>query len=595
MTKRPMRRTIDFRYNIRYYASLLARYRWLFIFVLAIILVLEAGYVANNFLYKIIVDDGTLFTAGEISREAFAHTLVWVLVLFLGLLVSRAVLKFLHIHLINQLDGRLIVDLKRRLFGHIVGLSHNFHTTHKTGSLISRLVRGGSAIERMTDVLLFNFAPLLFKLAVVAISLIYFSPAAAIVSVLTILVFIGASVWILRVQESSKVRANDAEDHEKALISDMFTNIDSIKYFGKKRSVLQRFKHIVHTTRGAMVRHWDYYRTMDAVQSMIIDLGLFFIILFPLLEFLDGDMTIGTLVFIYTSFGSLMGPLFSFMHGIRNFYQSMADFEVLFQYTRIENEVEELPGSRAYRIKKGRIEFRNVTFRYGRRKIFDRFSLTIPENKKVAFVGHSGSGKTTLVKLLYRLYDIDEGHILIDGKDIRNFKKEALRNEMSIVPQECALFDDTIYNNIAFSRPQATKKQITRAAKFAQLDKIIRDMPEGEQTIVGERGVRLSGGEKQRVSIARAILADKKVLVLDEATSALDSQTEHEIQKDLERLMQGRTAIIIAHRLSTIMKADTIVVLEKGSIAQMGTHAELIQQDGPYRHLWNLQKGGYIR
>jgi ATP-binding cassette subfamily B protein len=198
------------------------------------------------------------------------------------------------------------------------------------------------------------------------------------------------------------------------------------------------------------------------------------------------------------------------------------------------------------------------------------------------------------VKLLYRLYDVDRGNILIDGKNIRKFKQESLRSELSIVPQECILFDDTIYNNIKFSNPNASDKQIRKAMKFAQLDKLIESFPKKEKTIVGERGVRLSGGEKQRVSIARALLADKDILILDEATSALDSKTEHEIQKDLEKLMKGKTSIIIAHRLSTIMKADKIVVMDNGKIVQFGKHKDLIKKKGLYKELWDLQKGGFI-
>jgi len=246
-------------------------------------------------------------------------------------------------------------------------------------------------------------------------------------------------------------------------------------------------------------------------------------------------------------------------------------------------------------IKEGEVEFKDLTFYYGKRKIFEDFNLKVNKNKKIAFVGHSGSGKTTLIKLLYRMYDINSGTIKIDGNDIRDVKQESLRSEMSIVPQECVLFDDTIYNNVAFSNPKATRSEVMGAIKFAQLDKIIKTFTNKEDTIVGERGVKLSGGEKQRVSIARAILADKKILVLDEATSSLDSQTEHEIQGDLEKLMKGRTSIIIAHRLSTIMKADEIIVMKNGKIVQKGTHEELINQSGEYNHLWNLQKGGYIK
>jgi ATP-binding cassette subfamily B protein len=287
--------------------------------------------------------------------------------------------------------------------------------------------------------------------------------------------------------------------------------------------------------------------------------------------------------------------MYGFSHGIRGFYRSMADFQDLFEYGKIQNEIKDIPNAPELTIEKGTIEFKDIAFSYNKKPIFKDFSLEIKPNEKVALVGHSGSGKSTLVKLLYRLYDLEKGRILIDGNDIKTVKQESLRSELAIVPQEAVLFDDTIYNNILFSNPQATRKEVFQAIKFAQLDTLIETFPLKENTVVGQRGVKLSGGEKQRVSIARALLANKRVLVLDEATSALDSQTEHDIQADLKKLLEGRTAIIIAHRLSTIMHADKIVVLDKGKIVQMGSHRQLITKPGRYRQLWNLQKGGYIK
>ena len=223
------------------------------------------------------------------------------------------------------------------------------------------------------------------------------------------------------------------------------------------------------------------------------------------------------------------------------------------------------------------------------------FNLEIKPGEKVALVGHSGSGKSTLVKLLYRLYDVTAGRILIDNQNVKDVKQESLRSELSIVPQECILFDNTVFENIKFSNTKASKKDVMNAIKLAQLDKTVKNFPYKEKTIVGERGVKLSGGEKQRVSISRAILANKRVIILDEATSSLDSKTEHEIQDALKHLLKGRTSIIIAHRLSTIMNADKIVVLDKGKIVQIGKHNDLIRKKGAYRELWNLQKGGYLQ
>jgi ATP-binding cassette subfamily B protein len=402
-------------------------------------------------------------------------------------------------------------------------------------------------------------------------------------------------MYFQRVQEPSSLIANKNEDIEKGNIADIFTNIDSIKYFGKESFIKKRFHNLANKTRAAFLKNWNYYNITNAVQRAILGTGSFLIIYFCVIKLLNGQMSIGTLVFINSVYLQLLGPLYGLVNGIRGFYRSMADFQDLFEYGKIQPEIKDKEGAKGLEIKHGEIEFKDVTFNYGNRKIFRDFNLKVPKEKKIALVGHSGSGKTTLVKLLYRLYDINGGAILIDGKDIRDIKHESLRSEMSVVPQECILFDATVYDNILFSRPDATRKEVMDAIKFAQLDRIIQKFPKKELTIVGERGVKLSGGEKQRVSIARAILANKKILVLDEATSALDSQTEHDIQEDLKELMEGRTSIVIAHRLSTIMNADKIIVMKDGKIVQAGTHNELISQKGEYQHLWDLQKGGYIK
>ena len=343
------------------------------------------------------------------------------------------------------------------------------------------------------------------------------------------------------------------------------------------------------------MKNWGYWRWIDSGQTLIIGMGTLLVLYFSLSKFLRGEMTIGTIVFIYAIYGSMMGYMFGFIHGIRDFYRTIIDFNDLFQYAKIENDIKDKPNAKDLKIHRGEVEFDNISFNYGKRKIFENLRLKVNPNQKIALVGHSGSGKSTLVKLLFRFYDVDNGKIKIDGKDIKDFRQESVRGEMSVVPQECVLFDDTVYNNIAFSNPNASRSEVLQAIKFAQLDKVIKKFPNKENTIVGERGVKLSGGEKQRVSIARAILANKKILVLDEATSSLDSETEHEIQKDLFELMKNRTTLIIAHRLSTIMHADRIIVMKEGKIVQHGKHSDLIKVSGEYRKLWRLQKGGYIK
>lgn len=594
-TKRKSQWDVDFKYNFKVYLGFLKKYWVLIAFIMLVLLVIEAAFLVDKFLFKIIIDKGTDFLAGKITKDAFSSVLITIAVVFISVVVFRAALKWLKLHMINILECKLIADLKRKFFNHIISLSHSFHTSHKTGSLISKILRGAGSMERMTDSVLFSFVPLLFNLVVVSISILYFDWMSALIVFLTA-VFFMVYTYLLQVwQREANIQVNEAEDFEKANISDFLINIDSIKYFGKENRIQSRYKEISETTKKYFLKHWNYFRWLDSVQEIILGIGTLLIILFPLLGLIKGSITIGTLVFIYTAYASALGTLMGFGWGIRNYYLSMADFDALFKYGKIEQEVKDKEDAKEAKIKNGEIEFKEITFKYGSRCLFKNFSLKIPKNKKIALVGHSGCGKTTLVKLLYRFYDVDSGSILVDGQDIKEFKQESLREEMSVVPQECVLFDDTIYNNIAFSKPNASRAEVLEAIKFAQLDKIIKDFPDKEDTIVGERGVKLSGGEKQRVSIARAILADKKVLVLDEATSSLDSETEHEIQKDLQKLMQGRTSIIIAHRLSTVMNADEIIVLEKGKIVQKGTHFELIRKAGVYKRLWDLQKGGYIQ
>jgi ATP-binding cassette, subfamily B, heavy metal transporter len=588
------KRKINFKYNLRQYFEFLKKYRWHAWFMVLMIIFTEALFVVDKFLFKRLVDDGERFISGGLGLGAFVDVLIIIAIIFVGILIVRTFTKLIAETVLIKLEGNLTRDLKKKYFNHIIGLSHDFHTTHKTGSLISRLGRGSHAIEGMTDTLMYNFAPLILQLILVSISLAVFSLAPAIVLFFVSVVFIGFSYSLQRLQAPYKLEHVAAEDKEKGLFADIFTNIDSIKYFGKERAIKRKFEKAINDTRGKLIKNYNYYRWMVSGQVFILGIGTLLLIYFPIKQFLAGQITLGTLVFIYSIYGNVVGHLFGFVWGLRNFYRIMADFQDLFEYGKKHNEIKDKPHAKELEVINGEIEFSNVDFSYGKRKLFKNFNLKIKPNEKVAFVGHSGCGKTTIVKLFNRFYDVNKGGIKIDGEDIREFKQESLRGETGIVPQECILFDDTIYNNIKFADPSASKREVLKAIRLAQLDEIIKNFPKKLNTIVGERGVRLSGGEKQRVSIARALLANKKILVLDEATSALDSETESKIQMALQNLLKGKTSIMIAHRLSTIMNSDRIIVLRKGRIIEQGSHNELIRKNGEYKKLWNLQKGGYV-
>jgi ATP-binding cassette subfamily B protein len=587
-------RKIDFKYNIKQYFSFVSKHKGLFIGLILISIVVEIMFIVDKFLFKDVINNAQKFSEGGISADIFIKALMIIAFIYITILIFRSVGRWISQHVLIKLEFALNKEAKEKYLNHLLTLSHDFHSTHKTGSLISRLGRGAHSMEMMTDVIAYQFLPLIIQIILVSVSLAIFTPIPAIVLAVISVVFITYGIYMQKLQQKTKLEYVSAEDREKGFIGDIFTNIDSIKYFGKERFIKKQFEDITENTKEKATTNYNLSRWYISVEYFIIGIGALFLILFPIKQFISGEIDLSVLVFIYTLYGNVSGNLFGFVSGIKNFYRVMADCQDLFEYGKIENSIKDKKDAKKLVIKEGIIEFRNVDFNYGKRRIFRNFNLKINKNEKIALVGHSGCGKTTIVKLLNRFYDVDSGQILIDNVDIKEFKQESLREETGIVPQECILFDDTIYNNIKFANIKASKEEIMHAIKFAQLDKIIKNFPNKENTIVGERGIKLSGGEKQRVSIARAILANKKILVLDEATSSLDSETEHEIQKDMQKLLEGRTSIIIAHRLSTIMNADRIIVMKEGKIVQDGKHKDLINQKGEYQKLWNFQKGGYI-
>jgi len=586
---------INYKRNFRVYLNLARPYKWLFVVITLIVLANTVGEAIERYIFKFLIDNGTAFSAGALDPQIFTSLVILSSFIYLAVVIFTTLANWARLHFVNSLELRLILDLKKKFFNHIIGLSHSFHSTHRTGSLITRLTRGSKAIESITDFLIFHSIPLIIEIVVIGVSVFYFDALSTVVLLGVSGIFAGYSIFMLERNKILSVRANDAEDIEKGHIADTFMNIEAVKYFGKEDMMKGIFASLAGNTRKKYTRSWNMNKWLEAGQAMIISIGGFFMLFIPFMRFYSGDISLGTLAFIFTSYLNIVGPLFVFVWGVRHFYESMADFQALFDYGELSNDIKDVKGAKALRIRTGKISFENVLFSYKNRKVINGINLSIKPHEKVAIVGHSGSGKTTLIKLLYRLYDLNEGKIFIDGKDISKIQQESLRSELSVVPQECILFNDTIYKNIAFSRPNATKKDIAKAIKIAQLSEFISRLPLKEKTMVGERGIKLSGGEKQRLSIARAILANKKVLVLDEATSALDSKTEQAIQQALAKLMKGRTTIIIAHRLSTIMSADKIVVMEKGKITQVGSHNDLISKQGTYKELWNLQKGGYLK
>jgi ATP-binding cassette subfamily B protein len=582
--------------DIKYYLKIARPYWFMFVLVMGLITVGYLVEFGQNFIYKTVIDSGTDFAALKITKDSFVLIAVNLGLLFFATVLLAGILKYLRLLFLNKLEVDMMMDIKKDIFNHLINLSHKFHSSNRTGSLISRLIRSGKSIESLTDFATFHGGPLVIKLIIGFVIIAFFDISSAIVVVIMASLFIGYSIILLQKQQEANIVKNDQEDYEKAFISDTFTNIETVKNFGKENRMKDLFSNITSITSEKWLRFWNYYNTTEAGHVMIIGFGTIAIMYFTIIRFISGELTMGSVVFIYTSYIGLTLPLYEFFWGVRRLYEGLADLDAVVKYKKTNSDVVDKVGAKNLKVTKGKIEFNNVNFAYNQKeKILHDFNLTINPNEKIAFVGHSGAGKTTIVKLLYRLYEPQSGEVLIDGKNVNSVTQESLRNELSIVPQECVLFNDTIYNNVLFSNPSASRGKVFEALKAAQLIDFINSLPNKENTFVGERGIKLSGGEKQRLSIARAILADKKILVLDEATSSLDSKTEFEIRTSLEKLMKGRTTLIIAHRLSTIMNADKIVVMKKGTIEQIGTHKELSKKEGIYSSLWKLQKTGELR
>jgi ATP-binding cassette, subfamily B, heavy metal transporter len=595
---------VNTKYNLKTLWSYLRKYKWLVFVIILIALALELTSFFDNFIFKFLVDKATEYSSGTVTMDGFISYLLIILGVFIFVRgFVGAALWFARVKLFNRLEGRLMNDIEKSSFWHVLNLSYRYHLNKKTGSMISQFTRGVGKIEGLLDSIAFNFLGVFFRIVLSLGIIVYFDFTTALVMFLMITAFISSGIIITNKQRVPQNEANYREDILKQNISDVYMNIETVKYFGKEKRTQGYFALLSNRLKDARIKFWDIFSYYISIQNFIITIGTALMFYFSFKSFISGEMTLGTITLIFSAVWKLVPQLFGFLHGYRHFVRCNVDVSALFETFKEKNEVVDAPNAKDLKVKDGKVKFKNVYFSYPlnqqqqskQRKVIKNFDLNIRQNQKVAFVGPSGGGKTTMIKLLYRLFDIDQGQILIDGQDISQITQESLHNSMSVVPQEPILFDNTIWFNISYANPQASKKQVWKAIKFAQLDKFITALPKKEKTIVGERGVKLSGGEKQRVSIARALLADKKILILDEATSALDSETEREIQKDLEKLMKGRTTIMIAHRLSTIMKANTIVVIQKGKIVETGTHKQLTnKRGGLYRRLWSLQAGGRL-
>lgn len=558
--------------------------RWRFRIVLALVLTLAAKGLAV--VAPIYLGEGVNRLAEEGGKGLVAPFAIAFLLFGVARFLSNGLPQ-----LRDAFFVRVTQDAQRMIaveaFAHAQAQSLQFHLTRRAGALNRTIERGAGAVEFMTRFLAFNIAPTLIELALVAAAMTaLYSWTLALTAIVTIALYVAFTVWVTEWRNALRRSMNEAETEQKAVTIDTLANFETVKAFAAEGREAARFDRALEAYNRRFVRSAQSLALLNAGQEFFMAAGLAAVALIGAFQGLKaGDIT--AVILMMTN---IYRPLNILGFAWREIKQGAVDLERLFELLALRPEIEDAPDAVEFRPGKGEIRFENVSFVHeGRVAGLDGLSFVADGGSFVGLAGPSGAGKSTILKLIFRFYDPTAGRILIDGQDLRKVTQASLRRALGLVPQEVVLFNDTLRFNLSYARPEASDAEIMEAARRAQLGPFIASLPKGLETRVGERGLKLSGGEKQRVGVARAILLDPPILVLDEATSSLDSETEKEVQKALAEAARGRTTIAVAHRLSTIAAADKILVLDRGRIVEEGRHAALLSGGGHYAALWEQQ------
>lgn len=551
---------------------------------LACLVMAKAASVYVPVLYKEAVD--------LISGDTFDYmVLLWIVIAYGMTRLGQQAFAQLREFFFARVAQRAIRSVAIKTFRHLHRLSLRFHLDRQTGGLTRVIERGTKAIEFLLNFMLFNILPTLFEIFLVCGVLWWmFDFRYAIATFGTIFSYIAFTMLVTEWRLKIRRRMNTMDNRANTRAVDSLLNYETVKYFGNETHEEERYDRSMRSYEDAAVKSRTSLSLVNVGQGGIIAVGLMVVMALAGGDIAAGKATVGDFVMVNTYLIQLYMPLNFLGFVYREIKQSLTDMQQMFQLLDEEAEIEDAADAKDLVVDKGSVRFENVKFGYSSaRGILKGISFEVPPGKTVALVGPSGAGKSTISRLLFRFYDIDEGAILIDGQDIRSVTQASLRRAIGIVPQDTVLFNDTVYYNIAYGRPEASRAEIEEAARLARIHDFVMSLPDGYETTVGERGLKLSGGEKQRVAIARTLLKQPKIFLFDEATSALDSQTEKAIQNSLSEVSQNYTTLVIAHRLSTVVDAHEIIVLREGEIAERGNHDALLLQDGIYAAMWRQQ------
>ena len=568
-------------------------YRYRVLLAISCLLAAKFANLGIPILLKTLIDD----------LDAHKSVSSALLVVPLGLIIGYGLLRFsaslfteLRELLFSRVTQHAVRQIALEVFQHLHALSLRFHLSRQTGGVSRDIERGTRAIQSLVSYSLYSIVPTLIEFLLVLGYFAYrYNIWFAAITLGALIIYIAFTIVVTEWRTHLRRTMNDMDSRANQKAIDSLLNFETVKYFGNESFEARRYDENLVRYQAAAIKSQKSLSLLNVGQQFIIGVGLVLILWRSTVGVANGSMTLGDLVLVNTLMIQLYIPL-NFLGVIyREIKQSLTDLDRMFTLLMADREIADDPGAPALVItdqsQGPEVRFEHVRFHYeSNRTILHDLSFTIPTGTITAVVGRSGAGKSTLARLLFRFYDVQSGAILIDGQDIRRVQQASLRQSIGIVPQDTVLFNDTIAYNIAYGRPGASQADIESAARASQMDQFITHLPDGYNTQVGERGLKLSGGEKQRVAIARTLLKKPAMLIFDEATSALDSKTERALQEELTGLARNHTTLIIAHRLSTIVHADQILVMDQGQIVERGNHAELIAKQGVYSQMWNMQK-----